>query len=314
MMSNPHVSIIIPFTRPALSENMLQKLQQQTYPSDLIEIILVGAGSGPLATRYGAKALETKYNICYPGEARNIGAHAATGTYLLFLDDDCEPAPDWIAQNVAALTDPDIKAVGGQIVGKSNAFFSRCVDFSRFGFYQNNQARETIICSASMGVPAQIFKEVKGFNETLRSEEDIDFCFRLLEKGYKTLYQPAIKVTHDHRRTTFKALVSYSYFYGRVSGLYVKRLYLNLSSRNKLLTFVQHPILYPIMMFPISLGATLNIIRLNIREYPAILLYAPFIYLSKVASHAGIWQWLLHGFPTQVSQTVHVENSSGETV
>ncbi len=294
----PHISVIIPFTRPALAKVVLEKLILQTYPAELTEILLVGSHSGIFADQYPVKAIETA-PIYYPGIARNIGARAATGAYMLFLDDDCEPAPDWIAQNVYALNTPDIGAVGGQIAGKSKAFFARCVDFSRFGFSQPSKAALTWVCSASLGVKRTAFAEVQGFNEELRSEEDIDFCFRLERAGYKTLYQPKIKVLHDHRRTTFTDLIRYSYFYGRVSGLYVKRLYATMSFRNTLLTRVQNPWLYPLAMLPIALGATLNLLRLNIKEYPHVVLYAPFIFLSKVATHIGIWQWLLHSSPEE---------------
>lgn len=294
--SLPLVSVIMPFSRPLLAKAVLEKLIRQTYPTGLTEILLVGANSKSLAELYPIKAIETP-PIYYPGLARNIGARSAAGTYLLFLDDDCEPASDWIEQNIRVLEGADFGAVGGQIAGKSRAFFARCVDFSRFGFSQSNKAAVTWVCSASLGVKRSAFEQVQGFNEELRSEEDIDFCYRLMQAGYKTAYQPAIKVRHDHRRASFLAMMRYSYFYGRVSGLYVKRLYAQMSFRNAILTRLQHPLLYPLMIIPISLAATLNIVRLNVREYPLVMLYAPFIFLSKAATHIGIWLWLLRGQP-----------------
>ncbi len=291
------MSVIIPFSKPDLAKVALEKLTRQTYPAECTEILLVGPQSGRLASD-SVKAVETR-PLYYPGEARNIGAKAATGEYFLFLDDDCEPAPDWIEQNVRELDLPEVGAVGGQVAGKSKTFFAQCVDFSRFAFCQVNQRREVEVCSASMGVRRAVFEEVQGFNEELRSEEDMDFCYRLNRLGYKTIYQSAIKVLHNHRRNTFGVLMRYSYFYGRVSGLYVKRLYPEMSKRNSILTKIQNPLIYPFMMIPVSLGATVNIVRVNIREFPRVLLYAPFIFLSKLASHAGIWRWLVQGHPVQ---------------
>ena len=297
-LNTPLVSVIIPFSKPDLAEVVLEKLMRQTYPAERTEILLVCHKSSALASRWPSTVVETE-PIYYPGEARNIGARAATGEYFLFLDDDCEPAPDWIEQNIRELEKPEVAAVGGQIAGKSKAFFAQCVDFSRFGFSQVNTAMEGAVCSASLGVKRKAFEEAQGFSEILRSEEDMDFCYRLVKMGYKTAYQPLIKVLHDHRRNSFSVLMRSSYYYGRVSGLYVKRLYPEMSKRNSILSRIQNPFLYPFMMLPVSLGATLNIVRVNVREYPKVLLYAPFIFLSKIASHAGIWQWLLQGHPAE---------------
>lgn len=50
-----------------------------------------------------------------PAAARNVGAAAATGTYLCFTDDDCEPEPEWAVRLVGALeTGADV--VGGATV------------------------------------------------------------------------------------------------------------------------------------------------------------------------------------------------------
>jgi GT2 family glycosyltransferase len=298
-MSNIRVSVIIPFTKFDQAQVALGNLLQQSYPSEQIEILVVGSGSSALTAAWPIRAIETK-PIYYPGEARNIGAREAAGEYLLFLDDDCEPALDWIEQNVRELELSEVAAVGGQIAGKSRAFFAQCVDFSRFAFNQVNQRKEAVVCSASLGVKRKAFEEVLGFNEELRSEEDMDFCYRLMQSGYKTVYQPTIKVLHDHRRNSFGILLRYSYFYGRVSGLYVKRLYPGMSKRNALLTTIQHPLLYFMMMIPVSLGATVNIVRVNVKEYPRVLFYSPFIFLSKLASHIGILKWLIAGHPGQL--------------
>lgn len=295
-MSTPRVSVIIPFSKPDVAEVAIEKLMQQTYPADATEIILVGQNSTRLAARWPIRAIETG-PIYYPGEARNIGAQAANGEYFLFLDDDCEPAQDWIEQNIKELEQAGVGAVGGQIAGKSKAYFARCVDFSSFAFSQVSKRMETPVCSASLGVKRKAYQDAWGFSEELRSGEDIDFCYRLIKMGYKTVYQPAVKVLHNHRRDKFSMLMRYSYFYGRVKGLFVKQRHHDMSKRNRILTLVQNPVLYFLMIIPVSLGITGTIVRLNVREYPRVLLYAPFIFLSKVAYHFGIWQWILKGHP-----------------
>lgn len=297
-MSIPRVSVIIPFSKPGVAEVAIEKLMHQTYPAELTEIIVVGQNSRMLTLSWPISAIETG-PIYYPGEARNIGARAAVGEYFLFLDDDCEPASDWIEQSVKELEQPKIGAVGGQIAGKSKAFFAQCVDFSSFAFSQVNKRMEIPVCSASLGVKRRAYEAAQGFSEELRSGEDIDFCYRLIKMGYKTIYQPAIKVLHNHCRDKFSTLMRYSYFYGRVKGLFVKLRHHDMSKRNWMLTLIQNPLLYFLMIIPVSLGITGTIVHLNVREYPRVLLYAPFIFLSKVAYHYGIWQWIIKGHPTQ---------------
>jgi GT2 family glycosyltransferase len=291
-MYTSQVSVIIPYSKPDVVEVALDKLIYQTYPTDLIEIIVVGPGSSMLTIRWPIKAIDTD-PIYYPGEARNIGAAEAKGDYFLFLDDDCEPALDWVEQNILELEQPKIGAVGGQIAGKSKAFFAQCVDFSSFAFSQVNRRMEMPVCSASLAVKRKAYEAAKGFSEELRSGEDIDFCYRLVKMGYTTVYQPTVKVLHNHRRENFSTLMRYSYFYGRVKGLYVKLRHADMSKRNKLLSLLYHPLFYLMMIIPVSFGITGTIIRLNVREYPRVLLYAPFIFLSKVAYHFGIWRWIL---------------------
>jgi GT2 family glycosyltransferase len=298
MMSSVRVSVILPFSKPDLIEAALEKLMHQSYPAKQIEIIVVGPNSSKLADRWPIKAVETR-PIYYPGEARNIGARAATGDFFLFLDDDCEPAFDWIEQCLRELAEPKIGAVGGQVAGKSKAFFAQCVDFSSFAFSQVNRRMEVAVCSASLGVKRNAFEHALGFNEELRSGEDIDFCYRLVKMGYKTVYQPAMKVLHNHHRTNFTTLMRYSYFYGRVKGLHVKLLHSDMSKRNQMLVMFHNPLIYLLMIIPVALSITAAIVRLNVREFPRVMLYTPFIFLSKVAYHFGIWRWIIMGFPTQ---------------
>jgi GT2 family glycosyltransferase len=291
-MYTSQVSVIIPYSKLDVAQVALEKLVHQTYPADLTEIIVVGPGSSTFANRWPIKAIDT-HPIYYPGEARNIGAAAAEGDYFLFIDDDCEPAPDWIEQNILELEQPEIGAVGGQIAGKSKAFFAQCVDFSSFAFSQVSRRMETPVCSASLAVKRQAFEAAQGFSEELRSGEDIDFCYRLIKMGFKTVYQPTVKVLHNHRRKHFSTLMRYSYFYGRVKGLYVKLRHADMSKRNRILTLFYHPLVYLLMIIPVSFGITSTIVRLNVREYPRVLMYAPFIFLSKISYHIGIWQWIL---------------------
>jgi cellulose synthase/poly-beta-1,6-N-acetylglucosamine synthase-like glycosyltransferase len=48
--------------------------------------------------------------------ARNTGVEAAGGELIVFLDDDAEPQPDWLAQLTSAFTDASVIGAGGVAV------------------------------------------------------------------------------------------------------------------------------------------------------------------------------------------------------
>lgn len=102
-LPKPLVSVnILHFDRPAGLAQALAALDRQTYPN--IEIIIVDNGSqSPEAVAY-LEALERSgrddLRILRMGEnvyeptARNAGAYAAKGKYVLFMDDDNVPKPN----------------------------------------------------------------------------------------------------------------------------------------------------------------------------------------------------------------------------
>jgi hypothetical protein len=77
----------------------------------------------------------------------------------------------------------------------------------------------------------------------------------------------------------------------------VKLRYPGKTKRNQIITKFHHPFLYALMILPIALGITTIIVRTNVQEYPRVLLYAPFIFLAKVAFHVGTLRWIIDGSP-----------------
>ena len=64
-----------------------------------------------------------------------------------------------------------------------------------------------IICRTSA------LREIGGFDETMRSGEDVDLCWRLVEAGARLRYEPIAQVAHDHR-TELRDWVARKAFYG----------------------------------------------------------------------------------------------------
>jgi glycosyltransferase involved in cell wall biosynthesis len=117
------VSIIVPTrNRPSSLQRCLDTLAVQRNVGAL-EIVVVDDGSTDADGIAAVVAGEPRARLIRaggagPAAARNAGAAGATGTFLCFTDDDCEPAPDWAALLVRAL-DAGADAVGGATVSGS---------------------------------------------------------------------------------------------------------------------------------------------------------------------------------------------------
>ncbi len=283
----PSVSIIMPATRPTLAEQALQALSQQSYAGK-IEIIVVGPPATQLAQRWSIIAVNPG-PIREPGRARNLGFIHATGTILLFVDDDMLVAKNWIALNVAALQKPQVGIVGARMPGKAHTFFARCADFTNCGYYQHSQATDEPLGAGSMGIRATVFAAAGGFDEVLCANEDIDLCYRVRQLGYRTLYQPDIVVMHDHAYNTLGKLLHHNYAHGLAAGLTTKIRYRDSTVKHRLLYLVRSPCIF-LLLFPIiATVATLHIVVLNSADHKRVWLYAPFILLGKLAYEFGIY-------------------------
>ncbi|HEX3642800.1 MAG TPA: glycosyltransferase [Ktedonobacteraceae bacterium] len=287
----PSVSIIIPVSRPVKVEKVLRSISKQRYVGKY-ETIIVGPSVEAIARRWSVRAVNTRL-LEKPGRSRNLGATHARGNILLFLDDDIMVAEDWIVRNVRALQRPGIGVVGARVVGKSDAFFARCVDFTNFGHYQHRRPHNGPVASASMGVHKVLFQRIDGFDETLSSGEDIDFCHRIHRQSYHTCYRPEITVIHDHQRDTLGALLHYNYAHGLASGLTTKIHHRNSGLKNFLLYHARFPPLFLLLLPIIAFIAALHIVVINIRYHKRVLLYAPFILLGKLAYEYGVLVRLL---------------------
>ncbi len=67
--------------------------------------------------------------------------------------------------------------------------------------------------SAAIICRSTVLKELRGFDETLKSGEDVDLCWRLIEAGARLRYEPVALVAHDHRTHLREWLLRKS-FYG----------------------------------------------------------------------------------------------------
>jgi hypothetical protein len=166
---------------------------------------------------------------------RNAGARAAVGDILVFLDDDAEARPGWLAHLIRPLRDnPAIVGVGGNVTpswpGQQPSWFPMefgwVVGASYVGL-PTEPAPVRNVWSENMAVRATAFREVGGFREGFGKvgnssrPEDTEFCVRL--QGHAQVpgsywwYEPNAEVAHHvpQERATASFFIRRCYAEGR---------------------------------------------------------------------------------------------------
>jgi GT2 family glycosyltransferase/SAM-dependent methyltransferase len=164
-------------------------------------------------------------NVRYVRQPRNLGflgncnaaATQARGRTIVLLNNDTLVFSGWLDGLLDPIADmPGVGLVGSKLINwdgtlqEAGGIFWR--DGSAWNFGRNQDAlapefnylKDVDYCSgASIAVPAQIWREVGGFDPIYSPAycEDSDLAFRLREAGYRTLYSPASEVVHHEGRS-----------------------------------------------------------------------------------------------------------------
>ena len=221
----PFFSIIICTCRgAALVGNALRSMEKLDYPN--FEIIVVNDGNDE-DVRDVVQPMDHVRHIGIPhgglSQARNFGARAAKGEILVYTDDDCLVEPDWLNWLALAFDTPDQPAcVGGpNIPPKARNSEEACVIAAPGGpahvLFADRSAEHVPGCN--LAVKRVAFDTIGGFNEDFRTAgDDVDFCWRLLDSGFRIGFHGAAFVWHL-RRATFAAYLRQQIGYGRAEAM-----------------------------------------------------------------------------------------------
>ena len=208
MDTPPLLSVVIPsHGRPGPLRAALRALLQSDCPREVFELIVVDdASPGVLESQVSAEVEPARVRWVRlaenagPAEARNEGARAARGTYLLFIDDDCLADRRWVSRMRAALEARPGAAVGGRVVDGSGGSLLCAADQwildVAYAHYNADPERAQFFATLNLAVPADGFREMGGFDPTYRTAEDREFCARWLASGRRLACAPDALVTH----------------------------------------------------------------------------------------------------------------------
>jgi glycosyltransferase involved in cell wall biosynthesis len=253
----PRLSVVLGSLNGATRlDRCLRALAAQTIRSSL-ELIVVDDGStdstSDVARAHGVVVLRHPTNRGVSA-ARNTGVSAASAPFVAFVDDDCEPDPQWAEQLLTGYEE-DVVAVAGELVVGGSAgrgimlsFLARHNPLApqeldlvksdrlhyRFYIYLQRQwkpakesgRRDIFACaSANMSVRRRAFLAIGGFDERIRfGSEDEDLC-RRLRREYPTkrlVFVPQARVYH-HFKPSLPDTLRRRRSYGRGSALMYRK-------------------------------------------------------------------------------------------
>jgi glycosyltransferase involved in cell wall biosynthesis len=191
------LSVVIPALNEATQLPRTLAAAQEYLHGRSYEIVVVDHGSSDgtaeLAEAGGARVIRRSSGTI--GSLRNVGARHARGRYLLFIDADVSLTAQWRERLPVAL----------QRLEQSELLLtgSHCAPPELGGWIERNwfrqialQERVGHLGTGHMLVLRESFERLGGFDETLQTGEDYEFCQRLLQEGGQIVNDASLKVVH----------------------------------------------------------------------------------------------------------------------
>jgi glycosyltransferase involved in cell wall biosynthesis len=195
----PSISAYIPcYNSKATIRQAIESVQRQTHAVDEIFVIDDASedGSSEIAKSIGVRVLGHERNLGR-GAVRAQAMLEAQGNFVLCCDSSKQLAPDFVERSLVWMEMDNVAAVFGRILQGA-----ACTAAERWRgrHLLKTQVLQTVSQTSSLITAGAMLKrsvvlQVGNFNQTLRHSEDKELGARLLNQGFKVVFDPALSVT-----------------------------------------------------------------------------------------------------------------------
>ncbi len=180
------------------------------------EVIAIDSGSTDgtldILRRFPVRLQQISPETFHHARTRNFAAGLASGDILIFLSQDAIPASDvWLSTMISNFDDPKVGAVYGRQFPKPGSSLERQDTLD--AVYGEHKIIKDPAHRNGMGYRFYHFSDVNAairrsvweaarFPDDLPVFEDLGIAKRILDAGWKIVYEPNSAVYHSHSHTT----------------------------------------------------------------------------------------------------------------
>jgi GT2 family glycosyltransferase len=203
-VARPSVSVVVPFAGSQEDLRAVVARLRALRRGNWDELIVADNRAAPVAPEDPGPVRWLRAGaLAAPAAARNAGARAASGDWLVFVDADAEPAPDLLD----AYFEPAPGDRAGVLAGGIDDVPGRDTLVARYVTERAMMDHRTTLVhphgpyaqTANCAVRREAFDALRGFDDGARWAEDADLCWRLREAGWELEERPAARVAHRNR-------------------------------------------------------------------------------------------------------------------
>lgn len=171
------------------------------------------------------------------GRALNTGVRGSSARYIATTDDDCYPRPDYVDAVLSVFEQRQVDFMGGRVLrhDESDAPVAVVERESPELLPAHSFPYTGFVTGANLAFTRILFDAIGGFDALLGAgtpfpAEDIDFCARASDRGWRGGFFPEPTVYHDHGRRPGRAAERLNRAYDRGRGAYYAKTLVDYSS------------------------------------------------------------------------------------